>query len=782
MNIEKKNLIDVVEDSISDYAAYIIQSRAIPDFRDGLKPSQRRLLWQLHVSRLGYNSKHAKLAKVSGNVSGNYHPHGSASIDGVAVDLSQSWKNNLPLVDIHGNNGSITGESAAASRYIEARQSVAAHLLLDQIDRGAVDFRDNYDGTTVEPVVLPAAIPMVGINGTNGIAIGIATSILPHNPIELLDALIALTKNHRLENSDLLSIIPGPDFPTGATIINPGEAPLEELTIGKASFTVRSVYEIVDGKEPRITFTEIPFSKTTEKLVEKMATVLEKVRHLGITDVYDDTTNNQPSISVIFKKGTTRAVMEQVVQTLFQKTDLELKLHCNNLMIVDGRPQYLSLRQYLELFRDYRLETLRRIWVFDRQEATDKREIVQAQLMLFDQTDEVVRLAKESVSKADLASKLQTIGFSERQAEYVSGMPIHRLSRNDDEWWNKLRSENTSLTVAIETLSRRLDDEKIARKELIKDFNRSKKLLGDVPRRTRIIDVDVPVAESAMKIEDLIESKPVMVVIKRGLEVLRIGRRAYANQIDTYKNNDIVSVLEANTDDWVSIITKNGRAITRRVDDLPSGNLDLTVETLNRQVDTVRADDECVGGLIIPPSGEQDDRRAVTLSAKGYMKVLGAKTLKMSTTTRAYVKKSNVASGLKNNDSLIAVLNVSTHQPGVVTVFTDATRKASATQTVDLSAHMDRADGNSGSGFRAVNTRSGEYKILRWALSAPELTDRGAQDGPGKGQGSGPVEPPVGVSSTEPNVSRDFPVRGKRGRAAATNSKLADVKKRLAGL
>ena len=321
-----KDLAEFSYSSMANYAASVILDRAIPDARDGLKPVQRRIMWQTHLSKLTPKAKFMKLAKLSG-LTLAYHAHGSGSISSAAVNLSQDWVRSVPLIDIQGNNGSIDGASEAADRYIEARQAIGAELLLDKINHNAVDLIDNFDNTEKEPRVLPASFPVAMTNGAAGIAVGISTKILPHNPLELLSASIAMIKNEVKDVKDLNKYIKGPDFPTGGYIIGK-KGCRDEIETGQGRFTVRGKVKYnTKGDEPYLNIVEIPYSLTTTRLIEKIANVLENAKALGVIDIRDETQDNHDvSIKLICKKGTTQDQLEKIESYLYKKTDLEMKM------------------------------------------------------------------------------------------------------------------------------------------------------------------------------------------------------------------------------------------------------------------------------------------------------------------------------------------------------------------------------------------------------------------------------------------------------------------------
>ena len=330
MPIDTKSLIDIVKDSEKVFSKEIILNRAIPDLRDGLKPVQRRILYMAYDNHLLSNHPYMKSAKLSGLTLG-LHPHGSVSIDDATATLSKDWNLNVPLIDIHGSNGGIDGSGPAASRYIEARLTKPAEYVLKDLDKNAVDFVDNYDVTMKEPTILPASWPVAMVNGTVGIAVGLATNILPHNPLEMMNGAIYLAKHPHGTDTKLRQLIPGPDFPTGGTIVGYDGA-IDEYKSGRGRFIVRGTAQI-DNKQKEIIISEVPYSITTTSLKESINKILDNhSNELGITGL-DDNSSTDVKIVIRFKKKATKEQMQTTLNLLYQKSELETSISANDTMI-----------------------------------------------------------------------------------------------------------------------------------------------------------------------------------------------------------------------------------------------------------------------------------------------------------------------------------------------------------------------------------------------------------------------------------------------------------------
>ena len=359
LKLEQNDISAVAENNMMRYAVKLILDRAIPDARDGLKPVQRRMLFTLHTEKLTYDAKFVKVSTIAGLNMAYYHPHGQA--DDVLIDLSEQWSKRLPLVETHGNNGGIDGSPAAAGRYVSARQSKAAQLFLNGLDKGAVKMIESYHDGKFEPTVLPAVLPAALVNGTSGIAFGMKTDILPHNSLELLRAAESLVKNPNITSRQLSEIIQGPDFPTGGLLIASKDQIIEDIETGRTSFTVRGIVNIVTNKnESYLEIVAIPWQVNTTKLIEQIASVAESTRLVQVEEIFNGVESHEDlSIKIEFKKNTPEDRIKQFEALLYKKTDLEKKYRSHNLVIADGKPKVLGVKDHLKLVIDFRLQTLK---------------------------------------------------------------------------------------------------------------------------------------------------------------------------------------------------------------------------------------------------------------------------------------------------------------------------------------------------------------------------------------------------------------------------------------
>lgn len=712
---DKQDISLSARESMKDYGHYVIIDRAIPDFRDGLKPVHRAILWSM--SELGLNSKarYVKGAKVVGDTMANYHPHGDGSIDGALIRMSQPWVNFMTLTDVHGNNGHIDGSGSAAMRYYECRQSVSADLLTSGISRNAVTLIDNFDGTRKIPEVLPAAVPQGMINGSQGIAFGMATRILSHNPLELLDGCIAIVKNPDMTTKAIGKIVKGPDFPTGGVLVD-NSGHMSEIEDGTGKFILRGKVIVHEkAKEPYLEITEVPWGIDTTSLIKSMATVLEaNMKALNVVRIDDESTSSdQVSIKIVFKRGTSYLMLKQVETLLYKKSTLQVSLSANNLMIVDAKPRVLGIREYLLKFVEFRRQTLIRMWQFDLDKLVAREHIVQGLLKLVKLSDEVIKDARKSTSRKDFIDKLQKKHkFSEQQSHVIADLQLHRLGRQDFEQLTNELANNQALQAE---LSKRLNDVEYQKKQLIDDFKQSKTVLKDYTRRTQFANAEEEeVEELVLKQEDLVESKPMKVIVKKDLQVFRMGIKAFENNIDKYENDDIAAIVDASTTDYVVIATKSGQSITRFVNDLEQGSLNDNYEQLNKQIPDLVVSDEFVGAI---SSNDYKTHRMVILTKNGALKVLDAEKAQLNVSNKRYVRKLGKLMKFKDDNNCVIFaqavpiedMKSSTLE---LDVFDNSLKHPKhVDRKIDLSKYAKRSDSATSAGIQALNLKDGLLTI-----------------------------------------------------------------------
>ena len=481
-HIVETDVGDEMRSSFLEYAYSVIYSRALPDARDGLKPVQRRILYTMADMGLRPDRGHVKSARVVGEVMGRLHPHGDGAIYDALVRLAQPWSMRLPTIDGHGNFGS-PDDSPAAMRYTECRMAPPAVAMTDGILEDTVDFRPNYDSRETEPSVLPAAIPHLIVNGTTGIAVGMATNIAPHNLVEVVQALRHLIKHPETSVDALMRFIPGPDLPTGGKIVGL-DGVKEAYETGRGSFRMRATARIENlGRRKGIVVTELPYGVGTEKVVERIKTLVQTKKLLGISDIKDLTDRAKGMRLVIEVKNGFHP--EALLEQLYKQTPMEDSFGINTVALVDGQPRTLGLRELLRVFLDHRFEVVRRRSVFRRGKAADRLHLVQGLLVAIIDIDEVIQLIRTSDNTAMAKERLiQVFDLTEIQADYILEMPLRRLTKFSR---IELEKEQSELEVTIEGLDAIIGDEQLRWKVVSDELAEVAKTFG-TPRRTVLLE------------------------------------------------------------------------------------------------------------------------------------------------------------------------------------------------------------------------------------------------------------------------------------------------------
>ena len=563
--VQVMRLEDIMGDRFGRYSKYIIQDRALPDVRDGLKPVQRRILYAMYKDGNTYEKPFRKSAKTVGNVIGNYHPHGDSSVYDAMVRLSQDWKLREPLVQMHGNNGSIDGDPAAAMRYTEARLSAISGLLLKDIDKNLVDFVPNFDDSMTEPTVLPAFFPNLLVNGATGISAGYATDIPPHNLGEIIDAVIYRMNHKQCALDDILTFVQGPDFPTGAII--QGEQEIKKAyTTGKGRIVIRSKAEIepVRGGREQIVVTEIPYEVNKANLVKKIDDLRIDKKVEGIMEVRDETDRNGLRIVIELKKD---VKSEIVLNYLFKNTDLQISYNINMVAIHNKRPVLMGLMDLIDAYIQHQKEVVTNRSNFDLKRARERQHIVEGLIKMVSVLDEVVQIIRHSKDKADAKKNLiQAFGFSERQAEAIVMLQLYRLTNTDV---TALEKENEELTKTIQELTAILSSETKLLKVIQDELKQVKKQF-ETPRRSVI---QKHIQEIKIDETDMVVKEDVMVAITKDGYVKRTSLRSYnATKLDTStmkEGDELVAKLQLDTLQTLVMFTNRGSFIYLPVFKLP---------------------------------------------------------------------------------------------------------------------------------------------------------------------------------------------------------------------
>ncbi len=544
-------LEDIMGERFGSYSKYIIQDRAIPDARDGLKPVQRRILYSMYKEHNTYDRPYRKSAKTVGDVIGNYHPHGDSSIYDAMVRMSQDWKIRLPYIDMHGNNGSIDGDSPAAYRYTEARLSKISNEMIRDIDKDTVEFSPNFDDSTVEPTVLPTRFPALLVNGATGISAGYATNIPPHNLNEIIDATIKLIDNKDITLEQLMEDVKGPDFPTGAIIegLN-GIKEAYEKGKGKIIVTSKTEFEEKNGKVSLI-ITEIPYEVNKALLVKKIDDIRIDKKIDGIIEVRDES-EKDIRIAVDIKKGSNK---ELILNYLLKNTDLQSSYSFNMVTIVNRRPKLLGLKSLLEAFVSHQREVVRRRTSFDLATAKKRLHIVDGLIKCLSILDEVIRVIRASKNKTDAKDNLvKEFEFSYDQAEAIVVLQLYKLTNTDVV---ALEEEKAKLDKLIKGLSAILEDEKALKYVMKKEL----KQVRDEFNTPRLTTIKEEIREIKIDQTEMIPKEDVIVMITKDGYIKRTSYRSYSATTDapTLKENDyIIGQFEMNTLDTLLVFTSLG--------------------------------------------------------------------------------------------------------------------------------------------------------------------------------------------------------------------------------
>ncbi|PTW97670.1 DNA topoisomerase IV subunit A [Pararhodobacter aggregans] len=572
------------------YALSTIMHRALPDARDGLKPVHRRILFAMRELRLTASGGFRKSAKISGDVMGNYHPHGDAAIYDAMARLAQDFNVRYPLVDGQGNFGNIDGDNPAASRYTEARLTAAAEALLEGLAENAVDFRPNYDGTLEEPIVLPAAFPNLLANGSSGIAVGMATNIPPHNLDELVTGCQALIRNPDLPDEDLVEMIPGPDFPTGGVIVEPRASILESYRTGRGAFRLRARWNVEDlGRGTwQVVVTEIPYQVPKSKLIEKLAEVIQLKKVPLLADVRDESADD---VRIVLEPRSKNVDAEQMMGMLMRVTDLEIRFSLNMNVLIDGRtPKVCSLREVLRAFLDHRREVLQRRSQHRLDKIDHRLEVLEGFIIAFLNLDRVIdiirydedpkaalmreewdRKFKRATSEADYKSPPASDGeLTEVQAEAILNMRLRSLRRLEE---MELRRERDELMKERQELQDLLDDPGLQWTRIAQELEKVRDQFGMGTRLGARRSTFAEAAEAeVLAPEAMIEREPITVVCSKMGWIRAMKGHVALDTEFKFKDGDEGSfALHAETTDKIVIFGSNGRFYTLLGANLPGG-------------------------------------------------------------------------------------------------------------------------------------------------------------------------------------------------------------------
>ncbi len=615
--IEEVTIENEMQTSYLDYSMSVIIGRAIPDMRDGLKPVHRRTLFSLYQTGTYYNKPYKKSARIVGDVIGKYHPHGDTAVYDTLVRMAQNFSLRYPLVDGQGNFGSIDGDPPAAMRYTEVRLKKISRELLNDIDKKTVDFIENYDGSLTEPVVFPSLLPMLLLNGSSGIAVGMATSIPPHNIKELIDSFIYYIDNRDASVEELLEILHGPDFPTGGFIFGK-ESIQKAYESGRGTIIVRAKVNIETDPKGRqkIIINEIPFQTNKARILENIAKNVKNKRITGISDLRDESDRDGMRIVIEVKRDD---IPEVIINSLFKYTQLQTTFSINLLAIVNQQPKQFNLVEYFNYFLGHRKEIVRRRSLFELEKAENRAHIIEGLKIAIDKLDLVIKIIRGSKNRDNARSSLMDqLPLTLVQTDAILDMQLYKLTGLEID---KLEAEYIDLLKVINYLNELLSSERMLL-NLIKDelIKVNEKYEDD--RRTIIIDQEL----QDINIEDLIKDEDFVILFTKKGYIKRTTLSTYKNQNRGtmgkrgfgLKEEDVISrVFVASAHDYILVFTQKGRMFWKKVYDIPEGDTIGRGKPLNRLIGIDEKEKVC---SVINVKEFSPDKYIILFSKKGYVK------------------------------------------------------------------------------------------------------------------------------------------------------------------
>lgn len=686
--------------SFLEYSMSVIVSRALPDVRDGLKPVHRRILYAMNESGITPRRPHVKSARTVGDVIGKYHPHGDLAVYETMVRLAQPFSMRVPLVDGHGNFGSIDGDSAAAMRYTEARLDNPAMELLRDLDKETVDFQPNYDESLEEPTVLPARFPNLLVNGSSGIAVGMATNIPPHNLGETIDATCMMLDNPDVTTEELMSVLPGPDFPTGGIIMGK-EGIKQAYETGRGSITIRSKCRVEEGKNGKksIVISEIPYQVNRTNLLKKIADLIRDKKLPEISNVHDGADRHGIDIIIELKQ---QAIPQVVLNKLYKHTQLQIGFGCNMLALVNGIPRTLSLKEILHYYILHQEEVIERRTRYDLKKAEARAHILEGFVIALDNIDEVIQIIRNSATDAEAKEHLMTrFKLTERQSEAILEMKLRRLTGLER---NKIETELKELHEKIAYYKQVLSDESLVRK-IIKEELQEIKEKYSTPRLTKITN-----EAKELDVEDLIAEEEVAITVTQAGYVKRIPVATYRQQkrggkgmqgVNLKESDFVEHLFIASTHDYMLFFSSFGKVYRLKVYELPEasrharGSAIVNLLPLEKG-ETVEA--------VIATKDFPEDEYLMFATAQGMVKKTS---MKLYDRTR---RDGLIAINLKEDDRLISVKRVA---PGEKIIMVSSAGKAIQWDESEV-----RAMGRDTMGVRGMKVNA-DARVLGMEIARP---------------------------------------------------------------
>ncbi|GAB2022183.1 DNA gyrase subunit A [Pseudolactococcus yaeyamensis] len=693
-NLVSVNLASEMKTSFIDYAMSVIVARALPDVRDGLKPVHRRILYGMNELGVTPDKPHKKSARITGDVMGKYHPHGDSAIYESMVRMAQWWSYRHMLVDGHGNFGSMDGDGAAAMRYTEARMSKIALEMLRDINKKTVDFIDNYDGTEREPVVLPARFPNLLVNGTTGIAVGMATNIPPHNLGETIDAVKLLMANPEATTRDIMEVMPGPDFPTGALVM--GRSGIHRAyETGKGSITLRAKSEIEitkSGKE-RIVITEFPYMVNKAKLHEHIVRLAQEKRIEGITAVRDESNRDGVRFIIEVRRDASANV---ILNNLYKLTSVQTNFSFNMLAIVDGAPKILSVKEILTHYIAHQKEVITRRTQFDKEKAEARAHILEGLLIALDNIDEIIKIIRgsetDAVAQAELMSRFE---LSERQSQAILDMRLRRLTGLERD---KIQKEYDDLLALIADLIDILAKPERVVAIITEEMEEIKRKFAD-PRRTELLIGEVLSVED----EDLIEEEDVLITLSNKGYIKRLNQDEFRAQNrggrgvqgSGVSDEDFIKhMVSTSTHDHLLFFTNRGRVYRMKAYEIPEYGRQAKGLPI---VNLLKLDEGETIQTVINVEKSDQERFLLFTTLRGIVKRTNANHF-------ANIRTNGLkALNLREDDQLVNVLLTTGHEELIIGTHNG--------YSVRFKENILRDMGRTATGVKGVNLREGDFVV-----------------------------------------------------------------------
>jgi len=705
--IVPRNVEEEMKESYLRYSMSVIISRALPDVRDGLKPSQRRILYAMRQLNLTPGAKHRKCAKISGDTSGDYHPHGETVIYPTLVRMAQDWVMRYSLINGQGNFGSIDGDPPAAMRYTEARLTSAAMAMMEDLDKETVEMVPNYDETKNEPTVFPAKFPNLLANGSSGIAVGMATNIPPHNLVELINATLLVLDDRNVSIDEIMKVMPGPDFPTGGIIC--GYRGIKEAYhTGRGKLMLRAALRVEDKDNGRqaIIVDEVPYNVNKARLIERIAELINEKVITGLSDIRDESDKDGLRIVLEMKRG---EISDVVINQLYKNTDLQITFGCNMLALDHGLPRTMNIKHFMGSWVDHRIEVIRRRTRFELNKAEARAHILEGYLKAIDHLDEVVRIIRASANRdAAKAELIARFAFSDKQANAVLDLRLYQLTGLEHE---KIDNEYKDLLEKIAYYKAVLASEAMVR-DIIREELEDMKKVHKSERKTKIV-----AAEGELQMEDLIADEQVVITISNDdyikrmpIDTFREQRRGGAGVIglemkkeaDTLKN-----IYVASTHDTLLIFTTHGRCYWTKVWQIPEAGRRTKGRPLINLLEDLRENEKVAA--ILPVRNFEEEGCCILLA-----------------TLKGVVKKTELSSFVNPRRKGVYALNIDEGDELIAARMTRPTQQVMLFTRNAMAVRFDeslvRPMGRVARGVRGVSLKNETDKVIGCEVVTPDQT------------------------------------------------------------